>query len=607
MTAQIPDRLQEGPNHWSLISCPPLEGMHPDIVPAAANDTLLTRSSACWRETIATWEIRDGTLWLVELRGKFALRDKRPIAAVWVQGVLRCTEGELVAYHHIGFASEFERELLIAVHAGRIGTRVRHTNKEGRSAANRIALRRLMPDGLLRFVDEPPHKPASITWLGLAGVYRNWNAELLAGLQRGAPLALVPQPNNRFDDNAIEVLANDERLGYVPREVAAELAPWMAEGVPVHCGFDAVISEGRARPASIHVTLLLPPEAPLPADEPDADPFEETSGSTLAAQKQAAARMRLWRRQPVASGQLARLEVENLRSVHRLLLDDLRQFNLLIGPHNTGKTTLLEAILLVQEMHVSPAVQTIHERRGLANAMRHADRLTDLYGRDGRDPMRVTSSGPRQRWEALSSPTDSYALVTLTCTHSDGKTEASQYYASVTRRERMGRTAALFVDAHGAQEAELARLLAQLTVQRKRGALLQALRELEPTLASLEAVLLPNAQSAEVWADVGEPELVPLRQLGRSFVRGLTLLVQLASQQDCIVLLDDVEEGFDARTRKGLWQAIGALAVAQRLQVFATTCSEASVLAAEAALAEQPHALRVLRLARSEAGPVVVG
>ena len=48
----------------------------------------------------------------------------------------------------------------------------------------------------------------------------------------GRPLALVPEPGNEHDPNAIEVLAGQQQIGWVPRELAAELAPELDAGRP---------------------------------------------------------------------------------------------------------------------------------------------------------------------------------------------------------------------------------------------------------------------------------------------------------------------------------------------------------------------------------------
>jgi HIRAN domain len=48
----------------------------------------------------------------------------------------------------------------------------------------------------------------------------------------GRPLELRRDPANEHDPNAIEVLAGGERIGFVPRELAEELAPELDAGRP---------------------------------------------------------------------------------------------------------------------------------------------------------------------------------------------------------------------------------------------------------------------------------------------------------------------------------------------------------------------------------------
>jgi hypothetical protein len=46
----------------------------------------------------------------------------------------------------------------------------------------------------------------------------------------GSPLELRRDPDNEHDPNAIMVLAGDAQAGWVPRELAAELAPRLDAG-----------------------------------------------------------------------------------------------------------------------------------------------------------------------------------------------------------------------------------------------------------------------------------------------------------------------------------------------------------------------------------------
>jgi len=71
----------------------------------------------------------------------------------------------------------------------------------------------------------------------------------------GRPLSLVRDPGNEYDANAIAVeTASRERLGFVGRELAAELAPRLDSGEP----FSAlVLREQRASPRDPRTGLTM--------------------------------------------------------------------------------------------------------------------------------------------------------------------------------------------------------------------------------------------------------------------------------------------------------------------------------------------------------------
>jgi hypothetical protein len=76
----------------------------------------------------------------------------------------------------------------------------------------------------------------------------------------GRRLELRREPDNEHDPNAIAVLAGGERVGWVPRELAAEIAPSLDAGTP----WSAVTArEHRPSPrdARTGITMLLAPDA----------------------------------------------------------------------------------------------------------------------------------------------------------------------------------------------------------------------------------------------------------------------------------------------------------------------------------------------------------
>jgi hypothetical protein len=82
--------------------------------------------------------------------------------------------------------------------------------------------------------DAPELAALGVRVAGVAGAGRH-HADAIASSDAVAPgsrLELRRDPDNEHDPNAIAVLAAGEQVGWVPRELAAELAPELDEGRP---------------------------------------------------------------------------------------------------------------------------------------------------------------------------------------------------------------------------------------------------------------------------------------------------------------------------------------------------------------------------------------
>jgi hypothetical protein len=86
-------------------------------------------NSGCMRGYVAKWEVRTGKLYLVgmemlratEATFKSIFPDAGGgIFADWVSGELACPYGKMLRYDHAGFARKMERELILAVEAGKV-------------------------------------------------------------------------------------------------------------------------------------------------------------------------------------------------------------------------------------------------------------------------------------------------------------------------------------------------------------------------------------------------------------------------------------------------------------------------------------------------------
>jgi hypothetical protein len=106
--------------------------------------------------------------------------------------------------------------------------------------------------------DAPELAARGIRIAGVAGAAAH-HADALEEPELGAALSLRRDPRNEHDANAIQVLAAGRQVGWVPRELAAELAPEIDAG---RAWSAVALREQRASPRDPRtgLTMLLAPD-----------------------------------------------------------------------------------------------------------------------------------------------------------------------------------------------------------------------------------------------------------------------------------------------------------------------------------------------------------
>jgi len=155
MTAQVHEKLVLDGQPVSLAFCPPIPTGHPRILEldqaeARRDAPSIIFSTACWRGYIGTWEIKDGSFYLVDLKGRLRLQGSEPLLADWFSGVLRIPQGKILNYVHMGFGSLYEFEEHIKIDSGRVSARRRIDNRGKKFDAADAGWRNL-PGGENRF------------------------------------------------------------------------------------------------------------------------------------------------------------------------------------------------------------------------------------------------------------------------------------------------------------------------------------------------------------------------------------------------------------------------------------------------------------------------
>lgn len=78
-------------------------------------------STACWREYVGTWEIKDGRFYLNNISGKYLIIDGLPIFADWFSGEVTVPRGDLLDCNiELGFKLTYEQELHLTIEQGMV-------------------------------------------------------------------------------------------------------------------------------------------------------------------------------------------------------------------------------------------------------------------------------------------------------------------------------------------------------------------------------------------------------------------------------------------------------------------------------------------------------
>jgi hypothetical protein len=139
-TAQIPGKILYEGEQGSLHTNP-LESYFTKDNP---RPEFAAPHTACWRGYIGSWEIREGALYLTDLKAWIRDREgmaapvgfeavfpgkRTPLKADWFTGTLRIPRGKPIRYVHMGYQTVYEEEVLLRIEKGNVVNRQRIDNR----------------------------------------------------------------------------------------------------------------------------------------------------------------------------------------------------------------------------------------------------------------------------------------------------------------------------------------------------------------------------------------------------------------------------------------------------------------------------------------------
>jgi AAA15 family ATPase/GTPase len=299
------------------------------------------------------------------------------------------------------------------------------------------------------------------------------------------------------------------------------------------------------------------------------------------------------------------LEIQNYRNLKHLKIDKLGRVNLIVGKNNTGKSSVLEAVVLffsydnldffgwvdrflisrgeklVEGVDFEKQEQTIaslfYKKRVSyfdANLGIKIGKLNEehplvirlvkvLYQKD--DEMKIAKNE-----EEIGITPFSVELLG----QKDEKDFVSLILSEKVYRRRLSREFTRFpfglVGAAIVNAPDNGQLWDQVALRKeKRKKVFEALKIIEPKIENLhfEGGLKPFVLLT------GEEDPIPLRSMGDGINRILTIVLAMVNCENGYLLIDEFENGLHYSVQEKLWEIIFHLAERLNVQVFATTHS----------------------------------
>jgi energy-coupling factor transporter ATP-binding protein EcfA2 len=311
------------------------------------------------------------------------------------------------------------------------------------------------------------------------------------------------------------------------------------------------------------------------------------------------------------------LRISNFRRFQHFTMEGLGRVNLLVGPNNCGKTTVLEAIDLLAEQpdpcslgHLSinrgavthPAgEQSLKSARiGLRHLFYgHVAKVGAEFGIAGT----ATDATHRLRVKITAEPTKIPRLGKLFGTEvwldvqrsglevqiaeSVPLTGSAEWmFSDWSARNDAGGvgTPVPFVGTSSLESWVIAELLSKFQLNPEEELVLDILRLIEPRIDGITSVGTPVIDAVVDRGGIyvrlkGQRERIPIGSLGEGVWRLLALALALVDARGSVLLVDEIDIGLHYTAQADMWRMVKRAAEELDVQVFATTHSRDCIYA----------------------------
>ena len=295
------------------------------------------------------------------------------------------------------------------------------------------------------------------------------------------------------------------------------------------------------------------------------------------------------------------IEIKNFRGIDHLKIDDFSRVNIFLGQNSSGKSSVLECLLLLMGMSNPDLPKTINSIRsrsysGFADLfyLFHnyvlkevpiiAAEMNDGSKRDLELNLTYVfdekSQTDSQNGHIPTSETKTFLNTLKLFFNVESGQQKESYVSSITVNQQglisdkklaegyLEKNSAAFLSSDLAAD-NTANDLVELAKRKRKDIVTEQLKNFDSRITSLE--ILNNV--AYIGLE-GIDQLLAVNMMGDGLRRYLNIVAASANPINNILLIDEIENGLHYSAYKKLWEAIFALATTTNKQVFVTTHSK---------------------------------
>lgn len=309
------------------------------------------------------------------------------------------------------------------------------------------------------------------------------------------------------------------------------------------------------------------------------------------------------------STHLEDLSIRGFRGLEHVELEALRQFNVIVGKNDVGKTSVLEAVMLISGAVPEVLFRIQNLRKYVVgdtsdiSLLLHRmdlDQQVDMSASTHRDQRRLTVATPNaaltidpksqlqnggdQKTVARTDIVSYSSVPQLTAfdyqvviqPHGVSESRIFRFSLSVTNAEITITPTAVAGDR---EESLLkawflapdsgydAASIADVLIAKRQDKLLKCLRSVHPDIANI------TTQNDTTYVDIGLDAMIPINMCGSGFVRAAGIFAQCLASDAQILLVDEIGSGLHHSAMGPLIEALLTVSEEQSVQVFVTTHS----------------------------------